>query len=80
MGVISLAGSEESLKGVVAGDGKAGEVGEELSANVEEDGEEVEGGNAKDYIDLGDRGLGLQVVEGAILGQLEWAAVLANCY
>lgn len=37
MGVISLAGGEESLKRVVTGNDETGKVGKELSCNVEED-------------------------------------------
>lgn len=69
--VISLASSEKSFKGVVSGDDETSKVGEELSGNVEEDGEEVESSNTKDQVDLGDGGLLLKVVEEVVLGELE---------
>lgn len=69
--VIGLARGEEGLKRVVAGDDETGEVGEELSANVEEDGEEVESSYTEDEVDLGDRGRLLKLVEVAILGELQ---------
>ena len=71
MGVICLARGEESLHRVVAGDDKTGKVDEKLASNVEEDEEKVQGGNTKDDIDLRDRGLRLEVVEGRVLGELQ---------
>ena len=59
------------MQRVVAGDDKAGNVDKELAGNVEEDQEEVEAGETKDGVDLGNRGLLLKVVEGGVLGQLE---------
>lgn len=70
VGVIGLAGGEESLERVVAGDDETSEVDEELSSNVEEDQEEVESAETQDGVDLGDGGLLLEVVEGRVLGQL----------
>jgi hypothetical protein len=70
VGVIGLALREESLERVVAGDEEASKVDEELSSNVEEDEEEVEGTETEDDVDLGDGALLLKVVEGRVLGQL----------
>lgn len=70
LGVIALAGGEESLEGVVGGDDEAGGVDEELSSNVEEDKEEVEGAEAENNVDLGDVGLLLKLLQLRVLGQL----------
>ena len=70
LGVIALAGGEEGLEGVVGGDDEAGGVDEELSSNVEEDQEEVEGTEAKDDVDLGHIGLLLELLQLRVLGQL----------
>lgn len=71
LGVIDLAGAEESLERVVTGNDETSNVDEELSGDVEEDQEEVETGETKDHVDLGDRRLLLKVVECGVLGQLE---------
>lgn len=65
-----LVGREQGTEGVVAGDDKAGDVGQELTAEVEEDEEEVEGDGAKDGVGLGDTGLLLEVDENGVLGEL----------
>jgi hypothetical protein len=70
LGVIALAGGEESLEGVVGGDDEAGGVDEELSSNVEEDQEEVQGTEAEDDVDLGHIGLLLKLLQLRVLGQL----------
>lgn len=70
MSVVGLAGGEEGLKRVIAGDDETGKVGEELSSNVEEDGKEVESCDTQDNVDLGDGGLRLKVVEQVVLGEL----------
>ena len=70
LGVIALAGGEEGLEGVVGGDDEAGGVDEELSSNVEEDKEEVEGAEAENNVDLGDVGLLLKLLQLRVLGQL----------
>ena len=62
LGVITLLRSEESLEGVVGRDDEAGGVDEELSSNVEEDKEEVEGAEAEHDVDLGDVGLLLKLL------------------
>ena len=78
MSVIGLASGEKSLKRVVAGNDEAGKVGKELASDVEEDGEEVKGTDAQDYVDLGDRGLGLEVIESTILGELQGDTMLVK--
>jgi hypothetical protein len=70
LGVIALGGGEEGLEGVVGGDNKAGGVDEELSSNVEEDKEEVEGAEAENNVDLGNVGLLLKLLQLRVLGQL----------
>ncbi len=64
--IICLAGAKQSVKRVVCRDEEAGSIDEELSSDVEEDQEEVEGTKAKDRVDLGDRRLLLKVVESGI--------------
>lgn len=68
--VVLLVVGEESSEGVVSGDDEAGEVGEELATEVEDDEEEVKSTNTDDGIGLGNAGLSFQVVERGILGQL----------
>jgi hypothetical protein len=70
LGIISLAGAEQSFQWVVSGDDKAGEVNQEFASNVEKDEEEVQGQEAKDDIDFGNWRLALKVVEGWVLGEL----------
>jgi hypothetical protein len=54
LGVVDFAGAEQGVEGVVAGDDESSNVDEELASNVEEDEEEVQAGEAKNSIDLGD--------------------------
>ena len=70
LGVIGLASAEEGLKGVVGRDDEAGGVDKELSSNVEEDQEEVQGTEAEDDVDLGNIGLLLKLLQLRVLGQL----------
>lgn len=70
LGVIGLAGAEEGLERVVGRDDEAGGVDEELSSNVEEDQEEVQGTEAEDDIDLGHIGPLLKLLQLRVLGQL----------
>lgn len=58
------------MQGEVSGNDEAGEVGQELAAEVEDDEEEVQGGKANDGVDLGYRSLLLKVVESWVLGEL----------
>lgn len=58
------------MQRVVARDDEAGDVGQELAAEVEDDEEEVQGDKTNDGVDLGDRGLLLEVVESRVLGEL----------
>ena len=41
LGIINLAGTEKSLHGIVAGNDKTSQVGQELTAEVEDDEEKV---------------------------------------
>ena len=70
LGVIGLAGAEQGLEGVVGRDDEAGGVDKELSSNVEEDQEEVQGTEAEDDVDLGNIGLLLKLLQLRVLGQL----------
>lgn len=70
MSVVHLGCGEQSLQRVVARDDEAGNVGQELAAEVEDDEEEVQGDKTNDGVDLGDRGLLLEVVESRVLGEL----------
>jgi hypothetical protein len=70
LGVIGLASAEEGLEGVVGRDDEAGGVDEELSSDVEEDQEEVQGTKAEDDVDLGHIGLLLKLLQLRVLGQL----------
>lgn len=72
VGVIGLARGEQSLERVVSWDDETSQVDEELSGNVEEDQEEVEGAETQDGVDLGNGALLLKVFEGRVLGQLWW--------
>jgi hypothetical protein len=70
LGVVVGVVCEESAQRVVTRDDEASDVGQQLAAHVEDDEEEVEGGQANDSIGLGDTSLLLEVVEGGVLGQL----------
>lgn len=70
LSIIDLARAEQRSQRVVAGDDEARDVNEELSGDVEEDEEEVEGSETEDSIDLGHGSLLLKVVEGGVLGKL----------
>jgi hypothetical protein len=70
LGVIALGGGEEGLERVVGGDDEAGGVDQELSSNVEEDKEEVEGAEAENNVDFGNVGLLLKLLQLRVLGQL----------
>lgn len=70
LGVVGRGRGEESVERVVARDDEAGNVGEELATNVEDDEEEVEGGKAKSSVGLGEASLLLKVVENGVLGKL----------
>jgi hypothetical protein len=80
LGVIDLAGAEEGVQRVVAGNDEASNVDEELAGDVEKDEEEVQAGETEDGVDLGDRRLPLQVVEDGELGQLHRATLLATTF
>jgi len=70
LSIIGLATAKQCLEGVVSWQDEAGEVHEELAANVEEDEEKVESDKAEEDVDLGDIGLLLEIVEGRILAEL----------
>lgn len=70
MSIVGLASRKESLQGVVSWNDEAGQVGQELTAEVEDDEEEVQSGHANNGVDFGNRGLLLEVVELWVFGKL----------
>lgn len=70
LGVIRSTSGEQRLERIVSGDQETGEVDEELASDVKEDKEEVDSHQRQDGIDLGDRGLSLQVEQDGVLGEL----------
>ena len=73
--VILLVRAKQRTKGVVSGDDESRNVGQELTAEVEDDQEEVERPQTKHGIGLGDRCLPLEVVERGVLGELRHRSV-----
>ena len=73
--VIDLAGAEQGGQRVVSGDGESSNINEEGAGDVEEDEEEVKTGEAEDGVDLGHRGLLLEIVEGGVFRQLDKESV-----
>jgi len=73
LSIVHLARTEQRIQRVVARDDEAGNVDEEGAANVKEDQEEVQGRETQDDVDLGDRGLLLEIVEGGVFRQLDKA-------
>lgn len=55
--VITLSHTEQSLEGIIPRDHKPGDIGQELSSDVEEDEEEIGRDKPEERVDLGDRGL-----------------------
>jgi hypothetical protein len=70
LSVVDLAGGEEGIQRVVAGNNESSNVDKELASDVEKDEEEVQARKTKDGVDLGYGRLLLEVVEGGVLGQL----------
>jgi len=69
LGIIGLAGTEQSFQGVVSRNYEAGKVGEKCACDVEEDEEEVEGEEAQDDVDFRYACLLLKIVEHGVLAQ-----------
>lgn len=78
LSIIGLAGRENSFEGIVSGEDESSKVGKDLSSEVEQNEEEVEAGNSKDGVNLGDGCLLLEVVEDLVLRQLQERASLVN--
>lgn len=78
LGIIGLAGRENSFERIVSGDDESSKVGKDLSSEVKQDEEEVEADNSKDGVNLGDGCLLLEVVEDLVLRQLRERASLVN--
>lgn len=70
LGVICLAGGEESTKRVVSRNHETRNVGQQLTTEVENDQEEVERSEAEHSVGLGNRGLLFEVVQGRVFGEL----------
>lgn len=70
LSIISLANAEQCIQGVVSWNDKPSKVGQDLSSKVEEDEKEVETDNTEETVDLRDRCLLLEVVDGRVLGKL----------
>jgi len=70
LGIVSLAGAEQSLERVVSRKDETSKVDEEGASEVEEDEEEVQAAEGEDHVDLGNTGLLLKIVENVIFGQL----------
>lgn len=70
LGIISFADAEQSLQRVVTRKHESSKIRKELTANVEEDEEEVEGDQSEEAVHLGDRGLLLEVVQSRVFGEL----------
>jgi len=69
LSIIGLARGEQGLERVITGYQETGEVGEELSTNVEEDEEKVGADETEEGIDLRDIGLSLEVAESWVFRQ-----------
>jgi len=78
LGIIRLARAKQGSERVVSGDDEAGDVGQELAAEIEQDKEEVERSEAEHGIGLGDRRLLLEVVQDGVLGELRHGSVSEN--
>jgi len=74
-----LVGGEKSVKGVVSRDDETSNVGQELTAKVENDKEEVEGNEANDGVGLGDGCALFEVDESRVLGQLRRKIGVSCC-
>lgn len=66
-----LGSGEEGLEGVVAGNHKTSDVGQKLTAKVEDDEEEIKQDSAENSIGLGNTALSLEVDESRVPAQLE---------
>lgn len=70
LSVIGGVRGEESVEGVVARDDEPGNVGQQLTAQVEDDQEEIQGAQADGSVSLGETGGLLEVGDGRVLGEL----------
>jgi hypothetical protein len=68
LSIIRFANTEERFEGIVPWNHESGNICQELPSDVEENEEEVECAQSKEGVDLGNRGLFLEVVQGRILG------------
>jgi hypothetical protein len=78
--IITLSHAKQSLEGIIPRDHKPGDIGQELSSNIKEDEEEVGRDKPEERVDLGDRGLLLQIVQSWVLGELFMTGVSSEIY
>ena len=71
LSIIDLTGGEQRIKRVVSRNQEPREINEELAGDVKEDQEEIDSNKAEEGIDLRDRGLLFQIVQGRVLGKLQ---------
>lgn len=70
LSIILLGVAKQRTERVVGGNNEASKVGKKLTAEVEDDEEEVESSDTDDGVGLGNTGLLLKVVEGGVFGKL----------
>lgn len=68
LSVVGLADREQCFQGIVARNHESGDVRKKLTSDVEEDEEEVECAQSEEGVNLGNRSLLLEVVQGWVLG------------
>jgi len=74
LGVVRLGRREEGIERVVDRDGEAGQVCQELAAEVKDDEKEVQADEADDGVGLGHVGGALEVVENRVFRQLRYVS------
>jgi len=67
LGIISFSDTEQGLERIVTRDYETSDIGKELTADVEEDEEEVGCDQTEECVDLRDRSLLLEIVQDRIL-------------
>lgn len=77
LGIVTLSDTEQGLERVVSWNHETSNVCKKLTADVEEDKEEVCRDKAEESVNLGHRGLLLKVVQGWVLRELS-KSMLAN--
>ncbi len=80
MGIIRFVDAEQGLKGIVPGNDETSNICKELTTDIEKDEGEVGCDQSEKGIDLGNRGLLLEVVQSRILGKLVTEVVSIRFY